>query len=867
MAIDETLLQLALELAADYDATLDTAEGSTFRTQFLDPLLTRVGGSPLDVDTETFLVSRLNVEIPDVDTVPFSAMRDLVIRACTVIVEPYRREVSGIKAGQSLNNYLTMTRDEVDSLLGNYFTSLREGGTTGGTVRMYFPSPQSAVVTPTTQFSTGAGLNFFPTTVQSISSTQMGFQQEGDLYYFDVLVGSEGFGTDYNVAPGAVSSVVGISGATRVSNVLQFADGYAEETKEEGVARTQKSITIRNLITARGVSYVLPDSFPAVDTLQVIGKGDVEMDRDIVYGPFAVSSIPGGFTGRDPLSQEAGQFIHIGGLTDVYVYQKTPDTDDLDIENLTDKGVRVHSAQSGFTDPGVPTTSFQDHSGFFQSISLAAGDMLLVGADTYTVATVVSETELDVSPGTLAGGQFNLTYEVVRQTADVVTVPLYDLIATDSAGTPLFDTSGDPTTPFPGSPVNAQLLTAGSPVAKVENKSSVNIATPLIRVVDIEFLDPITLEESGDFVPMKDLLLAYGVSAFTGGGVSSRATGTARLYFRDAVNCYVTRDATRLAVGGYSYWPVEEVGQVTGGTAGVPDEATDAILVAGDYTATVAVGDRIEILSGTLTGETFCILSLTYDGMAGKTTFTVREDLSTLLGAPEAESQNWVAHVGILEANMSAEASTGMYYLDVDVEATATGAAWDQAIGATYAATAVNSEGWSLKSTSGVLSYSTRDLPYLQMDEWVNDTTQLFVTFTAPAIRVAYEYASDLSDIQTFADSEDNRIVAEDVLIRHFVPSYVRTTIRARGISAEDSKAATVAYINALDPTDDLEVSDVSDAIYTEGGTKVQMPVTLTGLTQSRERTWSATFSEDTLTSSRIQHFIADSDFIITVEL
>jgi len=862
MATDETLLQLALELAADYDGDLDTSAGSTFRTQFLDPLLQRAGGSPLDVDTESFLVQRLETEIPEVDTSPLSAMRDLAIRAFTLMVEPYRREINGVKTAQSLNNYLLMTRDEVDALLGNYFTQLRSGAKASGTARMYFPSPQSIIVTPTTQFSTGGGLNFFPSSVQSISNTQMSFQQEGELYYFDVLVQAENAGTEYNIDAEEISTVVGISGVTRVTNLRKFTSGLAEETKAEGVARTQNSITIRNLITSRGVSFVIPENFPAVDTLQVIGNGDPEMLRDIISGPVEISGIPGGYAGTNSADLGLGEFVHIGGKTDVYVYQAEPDVDDLDIENITDKGYRRHAGTTGFTDPSTPTTTtFQDEFGFFQTRAIAAGDVLLIGEDEFPITTVTDQFTLEVT-GSIPGGLFSTTYEIVRRVSGQVTIPLYDLVAEDSSGNPVFNESGNPVAPIPGSPTYEELLDGSSvQVEKTENKASVNIPLPLLRIETVEFLDPLTLEASGQVVPMRDLLGAYSPTGMTGGDGITRASGTMRLYFRDAVNCFVTRASTRFTLNGRNYRPVAEfLGATLPNFASIPDENVDEIEIGGDVTGSIAVGDRIQFLSAS-PGNYFTVTAITLGG--GVTTLTGREDLNDFFGSPLGATSDWSAHVGILEANMSQDAETGLYFFDIQVEDLISGSGGNQDANQQFAANNVNSEGWSLKSTESVHSYSTRDQPYFSITNWVNDTTRLFVTFTAPALRLSYEFASSIADIQDFADDDANRIVSEDVLIRHFLPAYVRSDWTVSGnITTTSAKDAIVAFINALDPTEDLEVSDLVDDLYAGGATKVMLPVTLVGLSQGRDRQWDLEFSEDALTSSRIQHYVADADFI-----
>lgn len=852
MAIDPTLLTLLRELFAEYDPDLDTSSGSALRTQVIDPFLRRVGGSPLDVDLETFLASRLETEIEDVDVSPFSAMRDLGIRAFTVMSEPFRREVQGVRLTQSLNNYQSMTRSELNALLGNYFTSLQEGRKASGTVRMFFPSPQSVTVTPATQFSTGGGLNFFPITVQTISSTQMSFQQEGALHYFDVLVQAENSGEAYNVDVGEISSVSGIGSVTRVANLARFRNALNEETKDEAVARTKNSITIRNLITERGVGFVLPQNFPETRTLQVIGYGDPEMLRDVVKGPTEVSGIPGGVSGRATLDLVPGQHVHIGGHTDVYVYQPKPDTEDIDLENVTDKGFRVYAGRRGFTDPGPATSILKDRFGFFQNRGVLPGDWLLVGGEAFAIASVPSEEELDITPGTLDGGLFNQTYEIVRRQPGLVTVPLYDLVATDASGAAVLAPSGNPVAAMPGSPTNEPLRDSnGALEEKLENVSLENVELPLLRVTSVEFLDPLTKEPLGQRVPMRDLTLARSPDAFTGGTPSTTASGVVRLYFRDALRCYVNGSTSFVAEDGRTYTPTS----FAGSDAEVLAPGSDITIAGANVTDTVAVGDNVHISSGLAAGQ-YTVLATSFSG--GDTTITVRETL------PVSGPSAYTVYPGILQSNMSQDPETGLYIFDVPVSDTVNGTAGNKPGGTSLQAAGVVSEGWTLKSTKSVLSYSTRDLPYLQLTEWVNDDTELFTTFTAPAIRISYEYAGNLRDLQAFADDEANRVVSEDVLIRHFVPSYVRVDLSVRDLTAARSKEVAVDFINSLDPTNDLEASDLDGALRDAGSTKVALPMTLVAMTQNRDRTWTSAFDQDALKSSRIQHFIADEAFINT---
>jgi hypothetical protein len=889
MSIDETLLTLALELAEEWDPTLDTSVGSSFRTQFLNPLLTRVGESPLEVDLETFFVERLEEEIEDIDVSPFSGLRDLAIRAYTVMSEPLRREIRGVKLTQSLNNYQTMTREELNALLGNYFTSLQAGQISTGTVRMFFPSPQSVIVTPLTQFSSGDGLNFFPTVAQSISSTQMAFNASGDLFYFDVLVQAESAGETYNVAAGDVNTVVGISGALRVSNLTRFQNGLAEETKEEAVARTLNSITIRNLITDRGVKFVLPENFPAVDTIQVIGFGDDEMLRDVIKGPTTISDVPGGIIGDANPDLALGQEVHIGGKTDVYIYQETPDVADLDIENLTDKGYRIFRSAHGYTAAGGGTTlDFQDNFGFFDKRGVGAGDILLVGQYSYTVDDVTESVPLSGTFDTLTvtpvgaapdfpGGLFEQTYEIVRRETGFLTIPLYDLVAEDASGTPVTDDDGDPVAPVPGS-LEPLFDGGGVEVKKTENKASANISLPLLRVDIVDRLDSLTLEESGDIFPMAHPVLIEALSDFVDAPTGlDRATGTVRIYFRDRVNAWVSSSAGgtafnfQAATGELAgYRPVAKDSSVDVGENVRSDIGSDPNLLFidnVDATSSFNKGYRIEIPGA---GVTLTVVAAEYSPpfSIDNTVLEVRETITA-----DFSNQPWQAHLGVTETELPGTGDNRMpfdedlqlHYFDVALEAALTGpiAPAVPVAGESLTANNLYSEGWFLRTTRSVLSYSTKELPYLQLSVWQNDTRDLSDTLTAFAARLNYEHAASLVAIQEFSEDVANRIVAEDVLIRHFTPAYVRTKLSVRAITADTAFDTATGFINALDPTDDLEVSDVSDSLYNVGATKVVMPVTLVALAQARDRTWTAHIDQDAVDSSRIQHFVADRPFII----
>lgn len=859
---DSTLLALFQELMEAYDSSIDTSDGAAFRTAVLDPFLTRIGDSVLDVDLESFMVARLKEEYPDMDVSRYSGIRDLAVRSMVTMIEPVRREIKAIKNSQSLDNYDTMTREELQALLANYFITMDEGSTASGLVRVYFSSPQTWVATSLTEFSTGEGLKFYPTTTQTTTSTAMSFQQEDGLYYAEVSIQAEEAGDDYNVDAEDISKVSGVSGVIRVSNPDAFTSGVAQETKEEAVARAKESITTRTLSTSRGIKFLIKESFEFADTIQVIGYRDPEMDRDVLSGPVTISGVPDRYlVGEEDPDLSAGESIHIGGKTDVFVYQQDLVEDTLDIENLTDVGLRVMAGTSGFTeqDSSGEVSVLRDLHGNFAKNGVVAGDYLRLTAETGVVkadllaVTSVSGTSLEVD-GPITSAMSSVTYEIVRfdEDEEYLYVPLYDLVAVDSDGNAVTDDDSNYVQAIPGDADLGALLDGSDYVVKEENIASANALLPLVWVKSVVLLDPLTLlpDETEDPFPCAEVLLVNNLEAFTNGDGSTAASGTLRVYFRDALSTYLP-PAARFTRGSKRYRPTP----ISSGTAQIIGET---LYLNTDLTETVLKGYRIRHRGAVYT----VVEDPTYDSGPDRTTLVVREDLTGLDGAAATFS----IYPGVLQSEMAQDSDSLLYYADFDVVSTSVGADGNLDAETTLVAEGVVAEGWKLRSLTPVESLSTRDKPYLAFTRWVNDTIDLRSESDAWPVRVTYMSASSLVDVQDFVDDEDNRVVAEDLLVRHFLPALVRGAFTVdEDLDTEAGVDALTSYINELDPTENLEVSDLTKVLQEEGATYVKMPVTLVIYQQQQDRSWRATIVQDRAAFSRVSHFIVDEDFL-TVE-
>ena len=897
---DAKLLTYLQELMTSYDSTISTAAGSSFRTRVIDPFLSRIGDSPLDVDLETFLAERVSEEVPDLDTGPNSGIRDLVIRPMSVMLEPLRREINSIKLGQSLNDYESMTKDELNSLLGNFFLSMQEGEKASGTVRVYYRTPQTATVSTLARFMTESGLIFHASTVTSISGVDMAFQQEGVYYYLDVPVQASETGEKYNIAAGDIVQLDGVVGPIKVTNKLAFTSASEDETPAQAVTRAQDSITIRNLATSRGIKTLVAAQYPAIDTIEVVGFGDPHMIRDVVEGPFTVGGVPGGFEGSKSLT--SADNVHIGGKTDAYVLQSSPVGSSLDITNITDAGTRVSRSESGYT-AAVSSYKFYDNRGWFETYGVKTGDRIRLQDSLYAVQSRDSETELTVTSGSgyLPTGLTDQSYEIIRFDSLKIDVPLYDLVAVDSGGAPVIDSDGAYVQPVPGSLTNEALRDSSDElVAKTTNVCAANISLPAMRVRYVGLLDPTALTSLGTYVPCADILLVAAKETFSGGA------GIARAYFKDAVSCAATTgtfgEYPVFNYQGMSYTSTPVVTAAASSLAGagtgmleMTSTSSDSIKLyygaaKGSLTAgqKVTAGDYIvwhsDPADGDLAGATGAIsgghdagpvqiasVDNIDDAVTGhQVTLTLRHDADpdipnaltgtagTIMGFEIVRGQGYQA--------LNQDADTDLYYLDIGISQVS-GVAKNPIEGATlalgHASTgAANDfwvEGYRFRSSSEGTAFSVREAPYLKFTPYVLGE-RLTKSSTAYAFRVAYDYTDTLDLIQSFVDTDDNRIVSEDLLVKHFLPGIVRGTIEGTGLTASVGLSTISTAISEVAPTGDLELSDIVGALYSAGATQVTMPITLVVLHHDQSRKITATIVKDSVTANRIQKFIPDPD-------
>ena len=110
------------------------------------------------------------------------------------------------------------------------------------------------------------------------------FNVSGSLYYFDVIVRAEEQGDEYNISRGTLVGIEDFPNVVKVENNSDFENGSSRESTAEFLSRVEAGLSEKSLVVARGARARLFELFDTIQSIGVIGFGDVEMKRDILNG-------------------------------------------------------------------------------------------------------------------------------------------------------------------------------------------------------------------------------------------------------------------------------------------------------------------------------------------------------------------------------------------------------------------------------------------------------------------------------------------------------------------------------------------------------------------------------------------------------
>ena len=280
-----------LSLLQSYFPELDLDSDSDMYSQVVQPILDRLGASPLDTDLLKFIPQRIKEEYPALKVDEAGAvLTDALINPTILIFDAFKRELQAMRAGKSLRDLSAMADDEVDSLLANVFVERRPGDRAVGTARIYFSTPLAVLVDPSTTFTAKNGQVYVADGPQSIDTSDMALNVEDGLYFCDVDVISILETEDANIEAGELLSTGGLPAVVRVTNLAKFSGAVTVENTQALVTRAETLITERSMVTERGIKTTILQENSDIEDVSVVGMHDTGMTRDILRGALVATT-------------------------------------------------------------------------------------------------------------------------------------------------------------------------------------------------------------------------------------------------------------------------------------------------------------------------------------------------------------------------------------------------------------------------------------------------------------------------------------------------------------------------------------------------------------------------------------------------
>ena len=250
-----------------------------------------------------FIIQQLLEFDPNFDVGSGVPTTSLLIDPLSVILQPIVDELTVVQASQSILTILESSdpdafpEDIVDGLASNVFVDRNPGSIGSDVERIRFFEPQDfSYAQGVLIFRGPAGQRYSNSESISVTSAEVSLNQDGSLYYVDVPISALEEGSDFNVDAGGITTMEAEPvGVANVTNLFGVSAGRSRETNTELIDRIKIAVTVRALVTGRGIVVTLTENFSTIEEIFPVGFGDPEMMRDIVYN------------------------THIGGNADVYV--------------------------------------------------------------------------------------------------------------------------------------------------------------------------------------------------------------------------------------------------------------------------------------------------------------------------------------------------------------------------------------------------------------------------------------------------------------------------------------------------------------------------------------------------------------------
>jgi len=233
-----------------------------------------------------YIKQKLKDYDPMIDTRNTAALVDLMVNPLSTILEPYDTEHTALQNQLSISDPTSLSEAEMDQIVANFLIQRDQGDKSRGYIKIYFYRAQDFTLSAGSQVETSAGLKFYTLSNYTISNTQMlANNQRYPLYSTDnILIEAESAGLQYDISPGAISKIYGVTAEfAYVTNNTGFSGGATKENNTAVYTRLLSSVTNETIASPDGITKLIKRNFPSVNTVVVKGMIDDEMARDLSF--------------------------------------------------------------------------------------------------------------------------------------------------------------------------------------------------------------------------------------------------------------------------------------------------------------------------------------------------------------------------------------------------------------------------------------------------------------------------------------------------------------------------------------------------------------------------------------------------------
>lgn len=264
------------------------------------------------VDAVTFLEQFLTSRLPAYDFSQGTANRDIAINSIALVFSYLRQDINTIKSGLTLFDLKDKTDDSsngmVDAILSDFFVERHTGDVSSGPVSLYFSTNLIGTVTiRDTDIFIKNDIEY-KITSDILFITPADLQKNTDntgttFYTYSLTLQAVDKGIEGRAVQGLFSDwQVNSPFLYKVEVLEDFEGGEDIESSGDLIVRSEKALTVKNLVTDNAIYTVLMEKFPFLKNIVSIGMHEPEMIRDLITFTSGVTEVS----------------LHRGSMIDIY---------------------------------------------------------------------------------------------------------------------------------------------------------------------------------------------------------------------------------------------------------------------------------------------------------------------------------------------------------------------------------------------------------------------------------------------------------------------------------------------------------------------------------------------------------------------